>query len=72
MEWPKPAITLTSPFGTPARSISTPTISELSGVSSDGLRMTALPAAIAGAICQPQVKIGAFQGVICNTVPSGS
>jgi hypothetical protein len=42
------------------------------GVSSEGFSTTALPAQIAGAICQPAVKIGAFQGVICTTVPWGS
>ena len=31
--------------------------------------MTALPAQIAGAICQPAVKTGAFQGVIWVTTP---
>ena len=65
-------MTLTSPRGTPARSINTPSASEDSAVSSEGLRITALPAVMAGAICQPAVKMGAFHGVICSTVPSGS
>jgi hypothetical protein len=45
---------------------------ELAGVSSEGFRTTALPAAMAGAICQPAVKMGAFQGVSWTTVPIGS
>ncbi len=44
----------------------------MSGVSSEGFSTTALPAQMAGAICQPAVKIGAFHGVICTTVPKGS
>ena len=69
---PEPASTDTSPRGIPACSHSTPSASVLSGVSSEGLSTTALPAHTAGAICQPAVNSGAFHGVSCTTVPKGS
>ncbi|MCY1519103.1 hypothetical protein D9M68_538420 [compost metagenome] len=69
---PWPAMTLTRPRGAPPASQSAPSTSVLSGVSSDGLMTTPLPVQIAGAICQPPVKSGAFQGVICATTPTGS
>jgi len=73
MAWPEvappPAMTLTRPRGAPACWHSTPSTSVLSGVSSEGLITTPLPAAMAGAICQPPVNSGAFQGVICATTP---
>ena len=69
---PSPASTLTSPVGRPAASPMTPSATEVTGVISLGLRTTALPVAMAGAICHPAVKTGAFQGVIWKTTPSGS
>lgn len=69
---PAPAMTLTSPRGAPPNSHIRPRISVDSGVSSEGLITTPLPAQMAGAICQPPVNSGAFQGVICMTTPIGS
>src|SRR3712207_2219522 len=66
---PTPAMTFPRPSGAPARSQRTPRTRDVSGVSSDGFRTTALPAQMAGAICQPAVFNGAFQGVICTTAP---
>ena len=65
-------MTLTRPFGAPAFSHRMPTTIDDSGVSSEGLIITPLPAQIAGATCQQQVKSGAFHGVIWLTTPSGS
>ena len=45
---PGPGTTLKIPGGTPASSARRPSISAVSGVSSDGLSTTALPAASAG------------------------
>lgn len=70
--WPKPLSTLMTPLGRPACSASAATASELSGVSSEGLSSTALPAAMAGATFQPQVNTGAFQGVISSSTPKAS
>ncbi len=69
MLWPRPASTLTSPTGRPACSPRRAMASDENGVSSEGLSSTALPVASAGPSCQPQVKAGAFHGVICSTVP---
>ena len=55
---PGPGTTLKTPGGTPASSASRPSISAVSGVSSDGLRTTALPAASAG----PTFQIAIFSG----------
>ncbi len=44
----------------------------MSGVVSAGLRMTALPAARAGAVPQAAIGMGKFQGAITPTTPSGS
>ena len=61
---PSPLMTLTKPRGIPACSRILTSAVELNGVNSDGFNKTAFPAQMAGAICQPPVKIGAFQGVI--------
>ncbi len=42
------------------------------GVSSAGLSTTVLPAASAGAIPQPMIGIGKFQGTMMPTTPSAS
>ncbi len=44
----------------------------MSGVASAGLRITAFPAAIAGATFCISLAIGEFHGVIAATTPSGS
>ena len=44
----------------------------MSGVASAGLRITAFPAAIAGATFYISLAIGEFHGVIAATTPSGS
>ena len=44
----------------------------VSGVSSDGLRITVLPAASAGATFHEAMSSGKFHGVIAATTPTGS
>ena len=56
----------------PASSASSPIRIAVSGVSSAGLSTTVLPAARAGAIPQPMIGIGKFQGTMIPTTPSGS
>ena len=46
--------------------------SEVSGVSSDGLRITALPAASAGMQSPNELFSGKFHGPITPTSPTGS
>lgn len=46
--------------------------SAISGVASAGLRITAFPAAIAGATFCISLAIGEFHGVMAATTPSGS
>ena len=55
---PGPGRTLRIPGGTPASSASRPSMSEVSGVSSEGLSTTALPAASAGPIFQAAMFSG--------------
>ena len=55
---PGPGITLRTPGGRPASSASRPSMSAVSGVSSDGLRTTVLPAASAGPIFQAAMLSG--------------
>ena len=62
----------TSPAGAPASSKTRATHSPVSGVSSDGLSTTALPAATAVATCVNGIANGMFHGVIAATTPSGS
>ncbi len=60
------------PFGMPASRASSPSRSAVSGVYDAGLRMTALPAASAGATFQLAMSIGKFQGTMRPTTPIGS
>jgi hypothetical protein len=46
--------------------------SSVMGVSSDGLTITALPAANDAAACQPNNNTGKLNGTIETTVPNGS
>ena len=69
VDWPRPLTILISPLGSPPLSSSLAITTDEKGVSSEGLSTTPLPAAMAGATCQAQVNIGAFQGVICPTTP---
>ncbi len=69
---PCPGTMLTTPGGKPTSAISSATRSEVSGVSSAGLRTTVLPAASAGPIFQLQNISGKFHGTIIPTTPSGS
>jgi len=47
-------------------------ISNVTGVSSDGLMITAFPAASAAAACQPASSIGKLYGTMETATPSGS
>ena len=69
---PLPGITVSTPSGSPASSASSPIRIAVSGVISAGLTTTVLPAASAGAIPQPRMGIGKFQGTMMATTPSGS
>ena len=64
VELPNPQRTFTKPLGRPEISRYLTNATVVTGVNSLGLITTPFPHAIAGAICQPAVKIGAFQGVI--------
>jgi hypothetical protein len=55
---PGPGTMLSTPGGSPASSASRPSISAVSGVSSDGLSTTVLPAASAGPIFQAAMLSG--------------
>ncbi len=69
---PLPGRTLSTPLGTPASSQMRASASEASGVTSAGFKMTALPAASAGASFCASEAMGEFHGVIAATTPSGS
>ena len=69
---PVPTSTVSRLSGAPAASTMRCNSSAVSGVSSDGLWMTALPAAKDGAIFQLAIVSGKFHGVITPTTPSGS
>ena len=69
---PNPVMMLTMPSGTPASCIRLTSRSALSGVSSAGFRMTALPHARAGATFHAAISSGKFQGTIAPTTPTGS
>ena len=68
---PGPVRILTTPAGKPTCSIRFASSNAVSGVSSEGFSRTALPMEMAGATCQPPVKMGAFQGVITTAGPAG-
>ena len=67
---PGPAMTLITPAGRMSFSISA-TINELSGVNSDGLATTVLPASSAGANFHASSTTGKFHGVMIEQTPSG-
>ena len=67
-----PGMTLTSPGGKPASTHSLPSSSDTMGVTSEGLRITALPAASAGAIFSAARFTGEFHGVMAAATPHGS
>ena len=67
-----PGSTLSSPGGSPAASATRPSSSAADGVNSDGFRITALPAASAGATFCASIVSGEFHGVIAATTPYGS
>ncbi|MCY1223310.1 hypothetical protein D9M72_354310 [compost metagenome] len=69
---PKPGTTLITPRGKPTSAASAATRSADSGVSSDGLSTTVLPAASAGPSFQPVNISGKFHGTICPTTPTGA
>ena len=66
---PSPWTTLRMPAGSPARTANSARRKMENGVSSDGLITTALPAASAGAIFQPAMLRGKFQGATAPTTP---
>ena len=66
---PVPGRTFNSPAGSPASSAMRPSSSAGEEVSSDGFRITALPAASAGATFCASIVNGEFQGVIAATTP---
>ena len=63
---------LTTPGGTPASSISSPSRSGVSGASSAGFSTTVQPVASAGPIFQIEAPSGPFHGMIAPTTPTGS
>ncbi len=69
---PVPVTTLTTPSGTPASCINFAIIKGVSGASSEGFNTTVQPVAKAGAIFQIEAAVGAFQGIIAPTTPTGS
>ena len=69
---PKPVITLTTPGGKPASSISSASRSAVSGVCSAGFTTTVQPAASAGASFHIAIRCGKFHGMIAATTPTGS
>ena len=69
---PLPGSTSRTPGGRPASSAMRPSSSAVDGVNSDGFRITALPAASAGATFCASMVIGEFQGVMAATTPYGS
>src|SRR6202790_5664947 len=66
-----PCTTLKTPSGKPASFQSCATNTETDGSRSDGLRMNAFPAAIAGANIQAGTIIGKLNGVIPAHTPTG-
>src|SRR5919109_2952843 len=69
---PGPDSTLTTPSGMPASRQIRPTISDDRGVYQAGLRITAFPAAVAGAIFHAAIWSGKLHGVIAAHTPSGT
>ena len=69
---PKPVMILTTPGGNPISWMSRASSIAVTGVSSDGLRTTVLPAASAGPSFQAAILSEKFQGMIAATTPTGS
>ena len=69
---PVPGRMFNTPGGSPASSATRPSSSAGEGVISEGFRMTALPAASAGATFCASMVSGEFHGVIAATTPYGS
>ncbi|MNI82417.1 hypothetical protein D3C73_1391280 [compost metagenome] len=69
---PSPVTTLRMPGGKPASRAMRPSANAGDEVTSEGLRMTALPAASAGATFCASIVSGEFHGVIATTTPYGS
>ncbi len=69
---PNPVTTFTTPGGSPASVISSPSRSADSGVCSAGLSTTVHPAASAGPSFHAAISSGKFHGMICATTPTGS
>ena len=66
-----PLTTLRMPAGSPASIISSASISGTEGSRSEGFRMKALPAAIAGQNFHIGIIAGKLNGVMPATTPSG-
>ena len=69
---PIPCTTLKAPSGSPASCAMSASIEAVSGAHSGGFRITAFPAARAGATRQVASIRGAFHGVITTVTPLGS
>ena len=66
-----PGMIETRPFGTPAASNASASLSRPQGVNSGGLTMTALPAANPGPMYSSGIVTGKFHGVIAAQTPTG-
>ncbi len=69
---PKPVTSPRTPLGSPASMSTSASLIATSGVSSAGLKTTALPANRAGISFQQGIAIGKFQGVMQPTTPIGT
>ena len=68
---PSPVTTLTTPGGRSACRQISANASAVSGVASEGFRMTVFPQASAGAICHASISRGELQEMTWPTTPSG-
>src|SRR5207237_10523984 len=68
----EPVTTLSTPFGTPARSASSASASAENGVCDAGFNTTVQPAAMAGPALRVIIASGKFHGVMQATTPIGS
>ncbi len=69
---PRPVAIWKTPSGIPHSVSISASSSEVSGVTSDGFRITALPAASAGMQSPKELFSGKFQGPITPITPSGA
>ena len=69
---PWPVTMFSTPSGSPASSISLAISRTVSDASSEGFSTTVQPVASAGPIFQIDPAMGAFQGMIAPTTPTGS